>query len=64
MKTLNALSLAALLLISSSAMSRADDHDDTAQTHAANSNQQTSVRHIKLKIRPMTPPSLTVTIHQ
>ena len=52
MKTLSALSLAALILTAVSASSFAgDDQKNTAQIQAANANAQTSIRHLRLRVR-------------
>ena len=52
MKTLSALLLAATMLVAVSASSFAGDHPpNTAQIQAANANVQTSIRHLKLRVR-------------
>ena len=52
MKTLIALSLAGLLLAVVSASSFAGDNKkNTTQTHAATTNQQVSIKHLRLRMR-------------
>ena len=52
MKTLIALSLAGLLLSVASASSFAgDDKKNATQTHAATTNQQVSIKHLRLRMR-------------
>jgi hypothetical protein len=57
MKTLIALSLAGLLLAVAPASSLAgDDKKKATQTHAATTNQQVSIKLLRLRIRaPQTP---------
>jgi hypothetical protein len=52
MKTLIALSLAGLLLAVASASSIAGgEKKNTTQTHAATTNQQVSIKHLRLRMR-------------
>ena len=52
MKTLSTLSLAALMLVTASAFSFAGEtKKNTAQTQAATTNQQISIKVLRLRIR-------------
>jgi hypothetical protein len=54
LKTLIALALSALTLASAA---NAGNKKNTAETQAASSNVQTSIRHLKLRTRIIPPPS-------
>ena len=65
MKTLFALSLAGLLLAVASAPSFAgDDRKNTTQTHAATTNQQVSIKLLRLRMRPPPTPVIPFGINQ
>jgi hypothetical protein len=52
MKTLIAIALGVLLLAVASATSFAsDDKKNTTQIHAATTNQQVSIKHLRLRMR-------------
>jgi hypothetical protein len=65
MKTMIALSLAGLLLAVASAASFAGDDKKTAtQTHAATTNQQLSIKLLRLRMRPPPAPVIPFGINQ
>ena len=65
MKTLIALSLAGLLLAVASATSFAgDDRKNTTQIHAATTNQQLSIKLLRLRIRATQTPVIPLGINQ
>ena len=53
MKTLFALLLSTLVMVSSAS---AGNKKNTAETQASTSNTQTSIRHLKLRAKTVTPP--------
>ena len=53
MKILFALLLSALVTVSSAS---AGNKKNTAETQASTSNTQTSIRHLKLRVKTVTPP--------
>ena len=55
MKTIFALALSGLMLAS---VANAGNKKNTAETQAAGSNMQTSIRHIKLRTIVVPPPSV------
>ncbi len=65
MKTLIALSLAGLLLAVASAPSFAgDDKKNATQTHAATTNQQVSIKLLRLRMRAPQTPVIPLGINQ
>jgi hypothetical protein len=65
MKTLIALPLAGLMLAVASASSFAgDDKKKATQTHAATTNQQVSIKHLRLRIRAPQSPVIPFGINQ
>lgn len=65
MKTWTALSLAGLLLAGASASSFAGgDKKNTTQTHAATTNQQVSIKLLRLRMRPPQTPVIPLGINQ
>lgn len=65
MKTLIALSLAGLLLAVASAPSFAgDDKKNVAQIHAATTNQQLSIRLLRLRMKSLQTPVIPLGINQ
>lgn len=65
MKTLIALSLAGLLLAGASALSFAgEDEKKATQTHAATTNQQVSIKLLRLRTRPPQTPVIPLGINQ
>ena len=65
MKTLIALSLAGLLLAVASAPSFAgDDRKNATQTHAATTNQQVSIKLLRLRMSPLQTPVVPLGINQ
>ena len=65
MKTLIAISLAGLLLAVASAASFAgDDKKKATQTHAATTNQQVSIKFLRLRTRPPQTPVIPLGINQ
>jgi hypothetical protein len=65
MKTLNTLSLAALMLVTASALSFAgESKKNTAQTQAATANQQLSIKLLRLRMRAHQAPTFTPLLNQ
>ena len=65
MKTMIVLTFAALLLAMAPASSFAgDDKKNTTQTHAATTNQQISIKLLRLRMRAPQTPSFTPVINQ
>ena len=65
MKTLIAISLAGLLLAVASAPSFAgDDKKNATQIHAATTNQQVSIKLLRLRMRPPPTPVIPFGINQ
>lgn len=65
MKTLIALTLAGLLLAVASASSFAsDDKKNTTQIHAATTNQQVSIKLLRLRMRAPPTPVIPLGINQ
>ena len=65
MKTLIALTFAAFVLAMAPASSFAgDDKKNATQTHAATTNQQLSIKLLRLRIRAPQTPSFTPVINQ
>ena len=65
MKTLIAISLAGLLLAVASASSFAGDEKKKAtQTHAATTNQQVSIKLLRLRVRAPQTPVIPLGINQ
>jgi hypothetical protein len=64
MKTLIALSFAGLLLVVAPDPSFAgDDRKNTTQTHAATTNQQVSIKLLRLRMRPPQTPVIPLGIN-
>lgn len=65
MKTLIALSFAGLLLAVASAASFAgDDKKNATQIHAATTNQQLSIKLLRLRVRPPQTPVIPLGVNQ
>ena len=65
MKTLIALSFAGLLMAVASASSFAhNDRKNATQTHAATTNQQLSIKLLRLRMRPPPTPVIPFGINQ
>ena len=65
MKTLTALAFAALMLVTASAASYAgEDRKNTVQTQAATANQQLSIKLLRLRMRAVQTPPVTLMINQ
>ena len=64
MKTLSALALATLMVVTASASSFAGDKKNTAQIQATTTNQQVSIKHLRLRLRAHQTPPSTLLVYQ